>query len=96
MPKGHNYFSGHVNTVISLVVLVLVAIIGAVILLGVLSNQLPAFGSNVKNVTQNYSTIDWGNPTVNGVTPSLAILIALGGAFAILGLVFLAYTYFVK
>lgn len=66
-------------------------IIGAVVALTLISNLFPTYSGAVANISTNVSTANWGNSVANGLGPTFGLLVSLGGLFAILGLVFLAY-----
>lgn len=66
-------------------------IIAAVVTLTLLSNLFPTYSASVASISENVSTADWGDETANGIGPVFAMLVSLGGLFAIVGLVFLAY-----
>lgn len=66
-------------------------IIAAVVGLVILATLFPTYGDSVNNLTENVTNQDWGNPTANALGPVLGMVVALGGLFAIIGLVFAAY-----
>lgn len=66
-------------------------IIGAVVTLILLANLFPSYSGAVGNLSDNLTTADWGDETANGISPTFAMLVSLGGLFAIVGLVFVAY-----
>lgn len=66
-------------------------IVGAVVSLIILANLFPSYSGAVGNLSTNMSTADWGDDTANSLSPTFAMLISLGGLFAILALGFAAY-----
>lgn len=76
---------GHVG---SLAVGLVLVIVGGYVALTVLAQLLPTWAGSVKNISQNFSTADWGNVVANSLGSPLSIVISLGGMFAFLGLVF--------
>lgn len=66
-------------------------VIGAVVLIILIATLFPTYSGAVKNLTSNVTNADFGNGTTNALLPVFALVISLGGLFAIVGLIFLAY-----
>ena len=66
-------------------------IIGAVVALTLISQLFPTYAGAVASISENVSTAEWGDATANSLGPVFALVVSLGGLFAIIGLVFLGY-----
>lgn len=71
---------------------IVAVVIGAVVALVVIASLFPTYAGAVKNLSQNVTNADFGNATANSLLSPFALLISLGGLFAIVGLAFLAYS----
>lgn len=66
-------------------------IVGAVVALSLVAALFPTYASSVGSISENVTDADWGDPTANTLGPVFAMLVSLGGLFAIIGLVFVGY-----
>jgi hypothetical protein len=82
MPKGYEHLGMLGLTVVG-------AIIGAVVVVTLISALLPTFAGAAKNISANVSTVDWGNSTTNSIAPVFGLVISLAALFALVGLIFL-------
>lgn len=68
-------------------------VLGAVVSLLILAELMPTYSSAVGNISENFTTADWGDATANSISPIFGLVVAIGGLFAIVGLAFLAYRF---
>lgn len=67
-------------------------ILGAVIGMKVISQLLPGYASDTKNVTENLTTADFGDATANSIADVFGMVVGIAAVVAIVGLVLLAVT----
>jgi hypothetical protein len=70
---------------------IVAVIIAAYLAVIVISNLLPTYSSGVSSISENVSTADWGDDTANSLGPVFAMVISLGGMFALVGLALAAF-----
>lgn len=66
-------------------------IIGAVVSLLILAELMPTYSGAVANISDNFTSADWGDQTANSISPIFGLVVSLGGLFAIVGLAFVAF-----
>lgn len=67
-------------------------VLGVVVGVVILSNLFPTYSGAVGNLSTAVSDADWGDATANSLGPVFALLVSLGGMFAIIGLAFAVYS----
>lgn len=72
------------------VIAIIVVIIGATLGMNVLSGLAPSFIGAGANLTENVTTQDFGNETVNSVAQQMGIVVAVLVLFALVSLILFA------
>jgi hypothetical protein len=70
---------------------IVAVIIAAYLAVIVISNLLPTYAGGVSSISENVSTAEWGDPTADSLGPVFAMVISLGGMFALVGLALAAF-----
>lgn len=69
------------------------AIVGVIITASILASLIGDYASNVRSVSENVSTQDWGDPTANTLAGPFALLLSLGGLFGIVGVAIASFVF---
>lgn len=71
------------TAIMGIIVVIIVAVVG----MRVIAALFPTYSGSVSNISENFTTADWGDTTANSISPIFALVVALVGLIALVGLV---------
>lgn len=76
----------NVSSIATIAIALVVIVLASYIAVAVLAALIAPYASNIKNLSANFTSADWGNETANSLGTVVGLIVSLGGMLAFLGL----------